>query len=219
MPKADDLGAPTRPPRSSDESLFLARLGRAAAAEPARSAAAPIPHAEARRPARRTGTGEYVPLCRAGPGVVGLAGTAAAETLLGASALALPAATSWKRLQSAHVYRCRTGHATSPRRRALRYAPVARGIAGRRRQPGAGAGRGGRRRGRARSLDAVVRQQARGAIALLGGARRVAADGRQRRRATPTQWRSGWRVTGGPPLRKISWRPCLTEAPAFARGA
>ena len=111
----DPLGTdPTRRDLTA-EALFLARL--AAALLPAEPEAlgllALMLHAEARRRARRLPGGEYVPLAEQDPALWDSGMISEAEELLGrASAMGrigryqLEAA-----LQSAHVYRCRTGRA------------------------------------------------------------------------------------------------------------
>src|SRR5262249_13721231 len=99
----------------TEEAIFLARL--VAELLPDQPEAlgllALMLHAEARRRARRNGVGEYVPLAEQDPLLWDAGMIDEAETLLRrASALGptgryqLEAA-----LQSAHVYRCRSGHA------------------------------------------------------------------------------------------------------------
>jgi predicted RNA polymerase sigma factor len=98
-----------------EEALYLARLVAALLPEEPEALGflALLLHAEARRPARRTAQGEFVPLAEQDTGLWDAHLILEAETLLRrASALGsvgpyqLEAA-----LQSAHVYRCRTGHA------------------------------------------------------------------------------------------------------------
>jgi len=70
-------------------------------------------HAEARRRARRNGDGEYVPLAEQGPALWNWQMIDEAEALL-RRAIALGSIGRYQlegSLQSAHVYRCRTGHA------------------------------------------------------------------------------------------------------------
>jgi RNA polymerase sigma-70 factor (ECF subfamily) len=99
----------------TEEALFLARLvAKLLPEEPeGLGLLALILHAEARRRARRKGDGEYVPLANQDPALWNWQMIGEAEALLfRVSALGsvgryqLEAA-----LQSAHVYRCRTGHA------------------------------------------------------------------------------------------------------------
>ena len=99
----------------TEEAMFLARLlTEVLPTEPeAQGLLALMLHAEARRGARRNPGGEYVPLARQNPALWDLQMIEEAEALiLRASTLTsigryqLEAA-----LQSAHVYRCRTGHA------------------------------------------------------------------------------------------------------------
>src|SRR6266704_4255784 len=102
----------------TEEALFLARLvAELLPEEPeALGLLALMLHAEARRRARRNMDGEYVPLANQDPALWDLKMIAEAEALiLRVSALGsvgryqLEAA-----LQSAHVYRCRTGYANWP---------------------------------------------------------------------------------------------------------
>jgi predicted RNA polymerase sigma factor len=99
----------------TEEALFLARLAAELLPEEpeALGLLALMLHAEARRAARRQGQGEYVPLARQDPSLWHSGMMLEAEALLhrasGMGAIGryqLEAA-----LQSAHVYRCRTGRA------------------------------------------------------------------------------------------------------------
>ena len=99
----------------TEESLFLARLvAELLPQKPeALGLAALMLHAEARRSARRTSDGEYVPLAEQDQARWDWPAIAEAETLL-RRAGALGAIGRYQleaALQSAHVYRCRTGHA------------------------------------------------------------------------------------------------------------
>ena len=102
----------------TEEGLFLARLtAELLPDEPeALGLLALMLHAEARRRARRTPEGDYVPLAEQDQALWDWPVIAEAEALLGRAAAQgvigryqLEAA-----LQSAHVYRCRTGHANWP---------------------------------------------------------------------------------------------------------
>jgi predicted RNA polymerase sigma factor len=99
----------------TDESMFLARLvTELLPDEPeALGLLALMLHAEARRRARRRDGGEYVPLAEQDPATWDATKIAEAETLL-ARAASLGAIGRYQlegALQSAHVHRCRTGHA------------------------------------------------------------------------------------------------------------
>ncbi|MBS1859388.1 MAG: RNA polymerase subunit sigma-70 [Acidobacteria bacterium] len=100
------------------EALFLARL--AAKLLPSEGEAlgllALMLHAEARRPARRDSAGEYVPFAEQDPGLWDWRMIAEAEALLrAAGALGRPGRYQLEAaLQSAHVYRKRTGTANWP---------------------------------------------------------------------------------------------------------
>ena len=99
----------------SGESLFLAQLVAELLPNEAEALglAALMLHAEARRSARRTNDGEYVPLAEQDQALWGWETIAKAETLLRrASAFGVAGRYQLEAaLQSAHVYRCRTGHA------------------------------------------------------------------------------------------------------------
>jgi len=99
----------------SDEAIFLARLVTELLPEEpeALGLLALMLHAEARRPARRDATGEYVPLGEQDPALWDSALIAEAEALLRrASALGSIGRYQLEgALQSAHVWRCHTGHA------------------------------------------------------------------------------------------------------------
>jgi predicted RNA polymerase sigma factor len=98
-----------------EEAIFLARLlTELLPKEPeALGLLAVMLHAEARRRARRNGDGEYVPLANQDPALWDWQMIEEAETLiLRASTLgSLGRYQLEGALQSAHVYRCRTGHA------------------------------------------------------------------------------------------------------------
>lgn len=99
----------------TDEALFLARLvTELLPQEPeALGLLALMLHAHARRRARRTPGGDYVPLVEQDPGLWDADMTAAAEALLHRAG-ALGAIGRYQlegALQSAHVHRCRTGRA------------------------------------------------------------------------------------------------------------
>ena len=70
-------------------------------------------HAEARRGARRNGDGEYVPLAEQDPALWDSQMIVEAEALLGRAGArgVIGRYQLESALQSAHVYRCRTGHA------------------------------------------------------------------------------------------------------------
>jgi predicted RNA polymerase sigma factor len=98
----------------TEEAMFLARLvSELQPEEPeALGLLALMLHAEARRLARRSPDGEFVPLAEQDPGLWDLEMIDAAETLL-LRASTLGAVGRYQlegALQSAHVYRCRTGH-------------------------------------------------------------------------------------------------------------
>jgi predicted RNA polymerase sigma factor len=99
----------------TEEAIFLARLlTELLPKEPeALGLLAVMLHAEARRRARRNGDGEYVPLANQDPALWDWQMIEEAETLiLRASTLgSLGRYQLEGALQSAHVYRCRTGHA------------------------------------------------------------------------------------------------------------
>jgi predicted RNA polymerase sigma factor len=99
----------------TDEAMFLARLvTELLPQEPeALGLLALMLHAHARRRARRTADGDYVPLAEQDPALWDAQMIAAAEALL-LRAGALGAIGRYQlegALQSAHVHRCRTGHA------------------------------------------------------------------------------------------------------------
>lgn len=99
----------------AEEAIFLCRLvAELLPLEPeALGLAALMLHAEARRRARRTVSGEYVPLAKQDPGLWDVQMINEAEALL-LRASALGAIGRYQlegALQSAHVYRRRTGHA------------------------------------------------------------------------------------------------------------
>jgi predicted RNA polymerase sigma factor len=99
----------------TDEAMFLARLvTELLPQEPeALGLLALMLHAHARRRARRTADGDYVPLAEQDPALWDAQMIAAAEALL-RRAGALGAIGRYQlegALQSAHVHRCRTGHA------------------------------------------------------------------------------------------------------------
>jgi len=98
----------------TEEALFLARLVTELLPEEpeALGLLALVLHAEARRRARRTAEGEFVPLGEQDPGLWDSEMIDDAEALL-RRASALSALGRYQlegALQSAHVYRCRTGH-------------------------------------------------------------------------------------------------------------
>jgi predicted RNA polymerase sigma factor len=99
----------------TEEAMFLARLvAELVPHEPeALGLLALMLHAEARRRARRNRVGEYVPLAEQNPTLWDAAMIDEAEALL-RRASALGSISRYQlegALQSAHVYRCRTGHA------------------------------------------------------------------------------------------------------------
>jgi RNA polymerase sigma-70 factor (ECF subfamily) len=98
----------------TEEALFLARLVADLLPEKpeALGLLALMLHAEARRGTRRNGDGEYVPLAKQDPGLWDWQMIFEAESLLRrASALGCIGRYQLEgALQSAHVYRCRTGH-------------------------------------------------------------------------------------------------------------
>lgn len=99
----------------TEEALFLARLVTGLLPEEAEALGllALMLHAEARRRARRQAYGEYVPLAEQDPALWDLQSIGEAEALLRrAGALGLVGRYQLEgALQSAHVHRCRTGHA------------------------------------------------------------------------------------------------------------
>ncbi len=102
----------------TEEAFFLARLVAELLPEQpeALGLLALMLYAEARRPARRDAQGEYVPLARQEPALWSSPMISEAETLLlRASALGSVGRYQLEgALQSAHVYRCRTGYANWP---------------------------------------------------------------------------------------------------------
>ena len=98
----------------TDEAFFLARLvGELLPEEPEQlGLLALMLHAEARRPARRNAQGEYVPLAEQDTALWNKPMISEAEALLSrASTLgSIGRYLLEGALQSAHVYRCRTGH-------------------------------------------------------------------------------------------------------------
>jgi len=100
------------------EALFLARLtaGLLPQEPEALGLLARMLHAEARRRARRTPDGDYVPLAEQDQALWDWPVIAEAETLLRRAAVqgAIGRYQLEAAIQSAHVYRCRTGHANWP---------------------------------------------------------------------------------------------------------
>jgi hypothetical protein len=191
----------------TDEALFLARLvTELLPQEPeALGLLALMLHAHARRRARRTPGGDYVPLAEQDPGSWDADMIAAAEALLHRAG-ALGAIGRYQlegALQSAHVYRCRTGRANWAEvvklydaLAALAGSPVGD-------QPRARNRRARRRRRCARGDAGSCRRcAARRIPALLGRARgAVGADRRERR--SPPRLRDRHRTRArrrGPPL-------------------
>ena len=144
-------------------------------------------HAEARRRARRTADGEYVPLAEQDQALWDWQAIAEAEALL-RRAGALGAIGRYQleaALQSAHVYRCRTGHANWAEVVALYDALLA--LAG---SPVVAINRAlalAEVDGAGAALDGAAgggrRLPARRIPTLLGGARRAAGEDRRRRRS------------------------------------
>ena len=171
------------------EALFLARLvSELLPQEPeALGLLALMLHAEARGRARRTPDGDYVPLAEQDQGLWDWQAIAEAEALLrraGAEGIIgryqLEAA-----LQSAHVYRCRTGHANWPEivqlyDTLIAHCPLTR----HRDQSRHRACRGGRRQRRAGGAGRGSGRFQTGRVpTLLGSARRAASEKRRRRRS------------------------------------
>jgi predicted RNA polymerase sigma factor len=114
----DPIGSDDARRDLTEEALFLAKLvANLLADEPeALGLLALLLHAEARRRARRNADGEYVPLAQQDPASWDLQMIMEAEVLL-RRAGALGSIGRYQlegALQSAHVHRCRTGHANWP---------------------------------------------------------------------------------------------------------
>ena len=188
----------------TEEALFLARLvgraaaGRAGGARPAgadaarRGAASGPPHAATATTCRLPNRTRRCGIGRRSPRPRRCCGAPAAHGVIGRYQLEAA-------LQSAHVYRCRTGHANWAEIVQLYDALMAHcPLARRRHQSRARARRSGRRQCRAGSpAGGRGRCQARRIPTLLGGARRAAGENAapKAKRAAPTTWQSASSAT------------------------